>query len=227
MNERIQQQLDKAIKSIDSRTRAEKLVILLVLLAGLSLTYLSIAFDPIRTDIASLESQINSVNSQIQGQQRAYAEMVAASQEDPNKFANDRLTVIAREQSRLDSEISNLAGDLISPADMTRILTSLLQRQSGLELISFQNKDAVPLRGDVENLNGQVTNDLTGQVFSHGLVIEFQGDFFSTLKYLRFLEEVSGSFFWDSISFKQVVWPSALVTLEIHTLSSNMGFIGV
>jgi MSHA biogenesis protein MshJ len=58
-------------------------------------------------------------------------------------------------------------------------------------------------------------------------VIEFQGDFFSTLKYLRFLEEISGSFFWDSVSFKKVAWPEALVTLEIHTLSASEGFIGV
>jgi MSHA biogenesis protein MshJ len=153
--------------------------------------------------------------------------MVAASQEDPNKFANDRLAVIAREQSRLDVEISRLAGDLISPSDMTRILTSVLEQQSGLELISFQNRAAVPLRTGVAAAGVAGEDEVDGQVFEHRLVIEFQGDFFSTLKYLRFLEEISGSFFWDSVSFKQVVWPEALVTLEIHTLSASAGFIGV
>ena len=69
--------------------------------------------------------------------------------------------------------------------------------------------------------------ETNGQVFEHGLVLEFQGDFFSTLKYLRFLEEISGTFFWDAVRFRQVEWPEALVTLEIHTLSSNAGFIGV
>lgn len=228
MNERFQQQLDKTIKNIDARSRTEKTIVLLVLLAALSLMYLSVAFDPVRADIARTESQISSVNRQIAAQQTAYAAMVAASQEDPNKFANDRLAVIAREQSQLDAEISNLAGDLISPADMTRILTSLLERQSGLELISFENKNAVPLRGDVgDGSETDVNSELAGQVFSHGLVIEFQGDFFSTLKYLRFLEQISGSFFWDSIRFRQVAWPDALITLEIHTLSSKAGFIGV
>lgn len=229
MNERLQQQVDKAVKNINSRPQSEKIVVLLVLIAGLSLAYLSIAFDPIRADIAGIEVQIANVNRQIEAQRSSYASMVEASQQDPNKFANDRLAVIAREQSVLDSEISNLAGDLISPSDMTRILTSLLQRQAGLELISFQNKAAVPLRGAVANAAANVpaASAIAGQVYSHGLVLEFQGDFFNTLKYLRFLEEISGSFFWDSINFKQVVWPNALVTLEIHTLSSNVGFIGV
>ena len=227
MNERVQQQLNKTAKNIDARSRAEKIFILAVLLLGLVLVYLSVSFDPIRADIANATAQINSVNRQIAAQQSSYQSMEEASKQDPNKFANDRLTVIAREQSQLDSEISNLAGDLISPTDMTRILTSLLGRQSGLELISFENKDAVPLRGEVDNADGQEASELSGQVFSHGLVIEFQGDFFATLKYLRFLEEISESFFWASVSFKQVVWPDALITLEIHTLSSNAGFIGV
>ena len=96
-----------------------------------------------------------------------------------------------------------------------------------MELISFQNKSAVPLRAEVEGAGLEDMGDVAGQVFEHGLVLEFQGDFFNTLKYLRFLEEISGSFFWDSVNFKQVSWPQAVVTLEIHTLSANSGFIGV
>lgn len=227
MNEKLQQNLALAVKSFESRTQAEKIAVVLVLILGLVMAYLSMAFDPYRASISELGGQISNVERQIQVQQTSYASMVAASQEDPNKFANDRLSVIAREQNSLDAEISRLAGDLISPADMTRILTTVLERQSGLELISFQNKAAVPLRASVAGTEGAAEDDVDGQVFEHGLVIEFQGDFFSTLKYLRFIEEVSGSFFWDSVRFKQVAWPEASVTLEIHTLSANAGFIGV
>ena len=72
MNERFQQQLNKTAKNIDARSRSEKLVVLLVLIAALSMMYLSVAFDPIRADIARAESQISSVNRQIQAQQSAY-----------------------------------------------------------------------------------------------------------------------------------------------------------
>ena len=225
MNEQLKQNLALAAKSFESRSQSEKIAIVAVLILALVLGYLSLAFDPYRASISSLGSQISNTQRQIQAQQAAYASMVAASQEDPNKFANDRLAVIAREQNSLNVEISRLAGDLISPTDMTRILTSVLEQQSGLELISFQNVAAVPLRPGVAGAG--VEDEIDGQVYEHGLVIEFQGDFFSTLKYLRFIEEVSGSFFWDSVSFQQVAWPEAVVTLEIHTLSANAGFIGV
>ncbi|MBL4582444.1 MAG: hypothetical protein JKY29_11545 [Gammaproteobacteria bacterium] len=224
MNEQLKQNLSVVIKNFESRTQAEKIAVVAVLIFGVVMVYLTMAFDPFRASISGLGSQINSVERQIQIQQTSYASMVAASQEDPNKFANERLSVIAREQNSLDAEISRLAGDLISPADMTRILTSVLGRQSGLELVSFQNRAAVPLRAGI---GVDEDNEVDGQVFEHGLVIEFRGDFFSTLKYLRFIEEVSGSFFWDSVSFQQLAWPEALVILEIHTLSANAGFIGV
>lgn len=227
MNEKLKQNLELATKSFDSRTQSEKIAVVLLIICGLVMAYLTMAFDPYRESISGLGRQINGTERQIQAQQTSYASMVAASQEDPNKFANERLSVIAREQSSLDAEISRLAGDLISPTDMTKILTSVLERQSGLELISFQNRAAVPLRAGVAGEGAQEGNEVDGQVFEHGLVIEFQGDFFSTLKYLRFIEEVSGSFFWDSVTFQQVAWPEAIVTLEIHTLSANAGFIGV
>jgi MSHA biogenesis protein MshJ len=227
MNEKLKQNLTLAIKSFESRTQSEKIAVVLLLICGLVMVYLTLAFDPYRASISGLRSQISGAERQIQAQQTSYASMVAASQEDPNKFANERLSVIAREQSSLDAEISRLAGDLTSPADMTRILTSVLERQSGLELINFENRAAVPLRADSAGTATAEGSELDGQVFEHGLVIEFQGDFFSTLKYLRFIEEVSGSFFWDSVSFRQIAWPEASVTLEIHTLSANAGFIGV
>ena len=222
MNEQLKKNLALLIKSFELRTQPEKVAIAAVLILGLVFAYISLVFDPYRTSIATLEGQIEGAERQIQVQQSSYASMVAQSQEDPNKFANDRLAIIAREQSRLDVDISRLTENFISPSSMTRILQSVLEQQSGLELISFQNSAAVPLRiGLAEE------NEVNGQVFEHGLVIEFQGDFFSTLKYLRFLEEISGSFFWDSVSFKKVAWPEALVTLEIHTLSASEGFIGV
>ena len=55
----------------------------------------------------------------------------------------------------------------------------------------------------------------------------YWSSFFSTLRYLRFLETMEQSFFWDSIEYEQALWPEARVILELHTLSSEEGFIGV
>jgi len=233
VNEQLKQQFKRLLKDINGRPRAEKVAIFAIAFGCLLMAYVSFVYDPLRAGIASSQSQITSVRRQISNQQQSYASLLERSAQDPNRPLNDRLTFLAREQARLDDNIAELAGDLVTPSEMTTILTSVLRQFSGLELLYFANVDAVPLRDDLVSgpaaetvsMNSQ-ERTLSGQVYSHGLTIEFEGDFFSTLEYLRFLEEVAGSFFWDSIRFRQTAWPDAHVTLEIHTLSTNEGFIG-
>jgi MSHA biogenesis protein MshJ len=234
VSDKLNKQIASAVKNVESRTLAEKAAVFLLLLSGLAMAYLTFVSDPLKAEIATARGQIQSVTGQIGSQQSSYQNMLAASTEDPNKFANDRLAVVEREQAELDRQINALAGDLVTPGDMTGILTSVLQRQSGLELISFQNLDVRPLLGDVSAAaqnaaEGGVAaqSAIPGQVFEHGLQLQFQGDAFSTLKYLRFIEEISGSFFWDSIEFAITAWPEAMINLQIHTISTNTGFIGV
>lgn len=239
MNEQLRNNIDSLVNNIESRKQSEKLLVLGILIAGLVLVYLSLSFDPLRADIQAKRAQVASVERQINAQQTAYQQMVAQSQEDPNRFANDRLAVIERQQAELQSQIQALAGDLVTPNQMTELLTTVLERQSGLELNSFRNVAAQPLRTGLNENSGSdeggesfdglndSLDEITGQVYSHGLIIEFEGDYFSTLKYLRFLEQLTGSFFWDEISFQQGEWPNASITLEIHTLSTDQGFIGV
>ncbi|MCP5329436.1 MAG: hypothetical protein H7A07_00635 [Pseudomonadales bacterium] len=120
---------------------------------------------------------------------------------------------------------------------MTQMLISVLDSQEGLTLIRVENRTPealsnqggqVPAEAQTEEVLAQGNRLTTGfQVFRHALVLEFQGDFFSTLRYLRFLETMEQSFFWDSIEYEQALWPEARVILELHTLSSEEGFIGV
>lgn len=215
------------------------MLVLAMAAASVFMLWLNMVSDPMQARIANTESRINNLTTQIAQQQASYAEKLVASEDDPNRFANDRLQVVAQELEALEGEIASLAGDLVTPAEMTQILTTLLSEQAGLEFITFENEDAIPLQsGIAANEATLVESDVVvydefgqaevqGQVFEHGLILEFQGSFFDTLRYLRFLEQINGNFFWDTITFQQMAWPNAHVTLEIHTLSTDRGFIGV
>ncbi len=242
MNERIKQLLARFKANITARSESERGILLAMAAAGIFMLWLTMVSDPLAEKIVTTENRITNINRQISDQIASYAEKLAASEEDPNRYANERLQVVTQEQTRLDEQMASLAGDLVTPAQMTEILGNVLASQAGLELMAFQNKEAVPLQAGVsssaQNAAGE-TNEgaqqfnefgqqpLQGQVYEHGLVIEFQGSFFDTLRYLRFLENISGNFFWDVLSYEMLDWPSAHVRLEIHTLSTERGFIGV
>lgn len=238
MNERIRQQLKRLADNLAARSRSERLLVLGIACAVLFMGWLTLVSDPLQAKVSEVESRIASVQRQIAEQQASYAEKLAASEQDPNRYANERLQIVTQELERLDGQIASLAGDLVTPAQMTEILGTLLERQAGLELMAFQNEEAVPLQAGVsspvvEEDGGEGSLDefadegLQGQVYEHGLTIEFQGSFFDTLRYLRFLEDITGNFFWDVISFEEIEWPNAHITLKIHTLSTERGFIGV
>ena len=116
---------------------------------------------------------------------------------------------------------------------MTQMLTSVLDSQEGLTLIKVENRppealtDALTTVSSVGEAAQGAVQSIGFQVFRHGLILEFQGDYFSTLRYLMFLEAMDESFFWDSFEFEQTEWPEARVRLELHTLSSEEGFVGV
>ena len=151
------------------------------------------------------------------------------------------MSELIEEQSAVQNDIELLAGNLVSPNGMTQMLTGVLDSQEGLTLIKVENIAPRALtnglaRGEVAAATTTVSAATTAtsalrsvgfQVFRHGLILEFQGDYFSTLRYLMYLEEMDQSFFWDSFQFEQTLWPEARVRLELHTLSSEEGFIGV
>lgn len=232
MSRNSRQTLDRFVARIEARSQAEKILVLGMLAAGLVMGFLTFVSDPLRAAQDGLERDIANTGRQIQAQRNAYNQKVAQSQEDPNRFANERLAEVMLEQERLDAEIARMAGGLVTPDNMTEILTVALQGQQELQLQQIQNLPAVPLRSVATNditTEASTVQDIarSGNVYEHGIQLEFTGDFFSTLRYLKLLETLSASFFWDTITLQQTQWPSVTVQLRLHTLSTQEGFLGV
>ena len=58
-------------------------------------------------------------------------------------------------------------------------------------------------------------------MFRHDMLMEFRGDYMSTLRYLEMMEDLSWKFVWDDLQYKVEEYPDALVTVRFHTLSSE------
>lgn len=65
------------------------------------------------------------------------------------------------------------------------------------------------------------------QVFKHAVELEFQGDYRSTLRYLKNLENLPWRFYWDGVSYEVIKYPKASITINIYTLSLDKGWMGV
>ena len=63
--------------------------------------------------------------------------------------------------------------------------------------------------------------------YKHGLRIEFEGDYMTTLDYIRGLESLELRFLWDSLEFQVEEYPRSRVSITVFTLSLDQDWIGV
>lgn len=223
---RLRLQWQELLQKFDDRKKSEKWIIAVLIVALLVWLYTELQLAPLSADRATLAQQITSSQTRLLAMQTREQIAIQSAQEDPDRAANDRLARLIAEQQRAQGEIEGLAGNLVTPYAMTQMLTTVLDRQPGLVLVRVENKMPEPMR-TASQVSGEGDEEPLAQVYKHGLIIEMQGDYFALLNYLTYLENLSERFFWDQVHFQQSAWPGATIILELHTLSTEEGFVGV
>ena len=61
----------------------------------------------------------------------------------------------------------------------------------------------------------------------HGLMIAFEGDYMSTLSFMQEIESLEWGFFWDSLEYEVIDYPTSRVVITLFTLSLDKNWIGV
>jgi MSHA biogenesis protein MshJ len=220
-------------ESFDDRAPAEKMLIGAILLGALGWLYVMLAYDPLSERAVAAERQLATVQARLDAMRQREQMAITAGNEDPNQAVRLRIERATADQRQLQGQIEELAGNLVTPQSMTRLLTSMLEERAGLRLIRVENQLPEPMR-DAPGAGQSTQQDASDivaadnqQVYKHSLLLELEGDYLSLISYLRRVESFAESFFWDEIHFVQTEWPNARITLQLHTLSAEEGFVGV
>jgi MSHA biogenesis protein MshJ len=229
----LNQQMTRLREGFDARTPSEKTILTIVLLGAAAWAFLTYEFDPMQTERQQLQQEINGAQSRLVTMRNREQQAELRSREDPNRAAREQLQTLIAQEAEALRQLGELVGSVVAPVAMNRLLTNVLDLHPGLRLIRVENQAPRQLTGLAPT--GEVTTApapavrgrASQRVYSHGLLLEFEGDFLSTLDYLVYLETLSESFFWDTLLFIPVEWPAAHVILEIHTLSLEEAFVGV
>jgi MSHA biogenesis protein MshJ len=231
---KLKDQLKEFADRFNTRSMSEKSLVSVLLIVGAVWIFNSFYLAPLNQENRGLERQAMAAGAQLFTMQQREQQALVSSREDPNQAARQRVERAIAQQAELQGEIAGLAGNLVTPQSMTRLLTSILEGQAGVELVRVENREPQPMRGaagaDGNNRtdgNSSVAIDDDGQVYKHSLLLQLEGDYLSLIRYLQRIEEFPERFFWDQITFTQTEWPAASITLELHTLSTEEGFVGV
>lgn len=217
----MKQKVSHLAAAFDQRPIAEKALLILVLLTVGAWLLWSFLYAPAANETALLERRLATAGSRLETLMLREQTAVRASREDPDMVARQRITRALQDQEQTRERIELLAGNLVAPATMTRLLTAILDDNATLSLVRVENRPPQSLRA------GGSEEATDAAVYRHSLLLELEGDYLGLIAYLRRVETLGVVFFWDRLHFVQTEWPVGRVTLELHTLSAEEGFVGV
>lgn len=212
-------------KMVDARTLRERIFLFAAVLVVIGYSWLIFVLDNINAGQAESASLITDTAGQINRELTRNQNIQDSYTTDPNAFVRTRLQNLEGDLAQVDAQLLELYGELILPQQMAGVLTDILQSETTLKLVSFENQPPTSL------LDALTADQVTGQqqmnVYRHGLRLEFEGDYLETIRFLKKVEQLDSSFFWDNLSFNVIEYPLAKISLNIFTLSTARGFIGV
>tara|TARA_Y100000588_G_scaffold71606_1_gene73631 strand:- start:1207 stop:1857 length:651 start_codon:yes stop_codon:yes gene_type:complete len=203
----------------DEMSAREKVLIALCGLVTVVMLLFTLVLEPKLNEVNSNDKQLR--NSKLTNQQTEIEilRIQAQLKKDPNAEIDQAISQLLTESQHLSMQLSEIIEHLITPSQMTSLLESVLEQQSGIHLVSLQTLPAEPITEDKE------ASQYSGY-YVHPVRMELTGDYFSIANYLTKLEGLPASYYWRSFSYNVEDYPKAKLVLEVYTLGSREEFIG-
>lgn len=220
----MRQRVKRLATRIDAMSLRERVLVMLAAVAVVYLAWDTFMMQPINRRQKAVETDLQQVQSRISQLSETVQTLATSTRTNPNARLEAEREELRREIGALDELLEERTANIIAPQEMPRVLEAVLVRQAGLKLIEMRSLPAVPLFPAPE---GAAASDAKGNVYRHGLELEVEGSYATVLNYLRALESLQWTFFWESIELESVDYPRNRVKIVVYTLSLSEDWIGV
>ncbi|WP_185231606.1 hypothetical protein [Teredinibacter franksiae] len=181
--------------------------------------------------------------------------LVVAINNDPNAAKRRTIVRLEKQLQAANKKLQEMSVGLLSADQLPQVLHDVLRESDQLELVGMESKAPVKLQLAQEKREptGQseedeavaLAEDLYEEdqaryvgdermeeeriigVYKHSVKITLKGEYFSVIAYLQKLEALNWKLFWENIEYQVDRYPGAVVTLEVYTLSTDRGVLGV
>lgn len=224
--------LKQWLSRVDELSLRERAIVFSALLIVLFLGWYAYLMEPLMKEQHRLLTELDNKRGELASLNNEFEKMTAVVQTDPEAEDRRRIDGLNRQITDLEQDLKAATANLVAPEAMPEILRLVLNRSRGLTLLKLTGLGGTPLVVKAGTSDGKPTHqgsaggDLGG-AYKHGMQIEFRGDFFETLDYLRALEGLQQGFFWDQVKFEVQDYPDSVTTLTLYTLSLNPNWIRI
>jgi MSHA biogenesis protein MshJ len=176
------------------------------------------------------------LRTQIEQQQAASAAIdaeitarVEGSRIDPDAQSRTRLNTMQQEMGQLGSELLALEHGLVPPERMGPLVEGILRANGRLKLVSMRTLPAEPLAAPgattataapaAPATPAPVAGGDVPLLYRHGVEVTVRGNYLDMVDYMSTLDAMPTRMFWGRAQLDVETYPTARLTLTLHTLS--------
>ena len=167
------------------------------------------------------QQQLTADNKQMEqllsNQQSAASELEQTGSHDPNLANRESLKTLQQSLNSLKQQLSAGEKRFVPSQLMATALRDMLKQHGNLQLIKLETLPPTNFGTDSQQT----------WVYKHAMNLTLQGDYFSTLNYLKALENLPWRIHWDSIDYQVKDFPRAETKIQVYTLSFEQDWLGV
>ena len=221
-------------EKLDARTPRERLLATGVIAVVVLFAADTLFIEPARISLRQIETRLPTVRTELAAREAQREALLAQLAEDPDATTRRRLTTLRTEVDAVDAELRGAIERFVPPAEMTRILHALLDRDAAsLTLLAVTSLPPRILPGTTAE--GDEVRE--PQVHERRFELRFRGRYPDMLAYLQRLEALPWEIRWSvmAIDLPEAATEAtdmdtraheADFTLLLRTLSLDKEWIG-
>lgn len=202
-----------------------------------------IFYQPLAKQHSALQARLDVASENItrlSAEEQVFAKALTS---DPNAARKREVVRLEQQLAQLDSDLEKLAVGLIQADKLPQILHDVLFSSGSLKLLGMKTQpveklnfsEPVTAAEQVASRNAQQNiieefpqqDETVVSVFKHAVTISLEGRYFDVVNYLSALERLPWKIYWEFLDYKVTDYPNARVTLQVYTLSTGEGVLGV
>jgi MSHA biogenesis protein MshJ len=210
----------------------ERVLVTVTLFALLAAVLVVGVIEPEMKQQSSSRQQLSLLKTSVEAQRSAAKLLENALQKDPSAEVREIVERLTAQDQAVAHQLSTLSEVLMDPSQMTYTLRRLLEQHPGVGIVSIENLPVQNLRakpsGDVPSAAQEGDQPTEGAVplYQHQVELVLVGSFDALYRYLFAAEQNAKAFFWDSVEIQVEEYPLNRMTLRVHTLSGEEGWLG-